>query len=265
MTFDSCRFCNNETDFLCSSEILTFSATYTICITCKSVQVDSPHWIGDVHRKAISSFDVGLVSRGVSASKLISVFFFLQRELTIIGIDWGGGTGLLTRLLRDLGLNFKTHDKYATNIMAEGFSADDDLANEEYDAVSAIECMEHLENPVSQLLNSVSGTSYFIFTTEILPDPLPDPAKKEWWYYMPDSGQHITFASKKGLDILAKRLNFRYNTTFGSIHVFSNKKVRWTTKYILQNRFLRLIALLVIPVYLQHSKSLLSKDSSLNY
>ena len=261
MILDSCRFCEGKSEFLCTSEILTFSATYTCCANCKSVQVDSPHWISDVHKKAISSFDVGLVSRGVSASKLISVFFFLQRELTITGIDWGGGTGLLTRLLRDLGLNFKSHDKYASNIMAEGFSTDDDLANEDYDAVLAIECVEHLENPFSELVDSVSGTSYFIFTTEILPNPLPDPSKKEWWYYMPDSGQHITFASKRGLDILAKRLGFQYNTTFGSIHVFSNKKVKWPTRYILRIRFLRFIALIIVPVYLQYSKSLLSKDS----
>jgi hypothetical protein len=263
MTLDACRFCNGETQFFCTSEILTFSATYASCITCKSVQVDSPHWIGDVHKKAISSFDVGLVSRGVSASKLISVFFFLQGELTISGVDWGGGTGLLTRLLRDLGLNFKSHDKYATNIMAEGFTADGDLANEDYDAVSAIECMEHLENPYSELVSSVNGKRYFIFTTEILPTPLPDPRRKEWWYYMPDSGQHITFASAKGLDTLAKRLNFQYNTTFGSIHVFSNKKVKWHTRYVLNSRLLRPIALIIVPVYLQHSKSLLGKDSSL--
>jgi len=183
--------------------------------------------------------------------------------LTIRGVDWGGGTGLLTRLLRDLGLSFKSYDKYASNIMAEGFTADDDLANEDYDAVSAIECLEHLENPYSELVNSVNGKRYFIFTTELLPFPYPDPSKKEWWYYMPDSGQHITFASAKGLVALAKRLNFQYNTTFGSIHIFSNKKVKWRTRHVLNNRLLRRISLIIVPVYLQHSKSLLGKDSSL--
>jgi hypothetical protein len=263
MTFQSCRFCNSESEFLCNSEILNYSATYTCCANCKSVQVDSPHWINEVHKKAISSFDVGLVSRGVSASKLISTFFFLQREMSITGIDWGGGTGLLTRLLRDLGLNFKSHDKYATNSMAEGFTAAVDLTKEDYDAVLAIECVEHLENPFSDLVDAVSGASYFLFTTEILPNPLPDPSKKEWWYYMPESGQHITFASEKGLEILSKRLNFNYNMTFGSIHVFSNKKVKRFTKYVLQNPFFRFFALMIVPIYLQHSKSLLSKDSSI--
>ena len=262
MTFETCRFCNGESEFLCISDILTFSATYTRCANCKSVQVDSPHWINEVHKKAISSFDVGLVSRGISASKLISVFFFMQREMSIAGIDWGGGTGLLTRLLRDLGLNFKSHDKYATNSMAEGFTADEDLAKEDYDAVLAIECVEHLENPFFDLVDAVSGVSYFLFTTETLPHPLPNPTKREWWYYMPESGQHITFASDKGLEFLSKRLNFQYNMTFGSIHVFSKKKVKWPTRYILKRRFLRFVALIIIPAYLQYSKSLLSKDSS---
>ena len=41
-------------------------------------------------------------------------------------IDYGAGTGLLVRAMRDSGCDFRTFDRYAKNVFARGFEAADE-------------------------------------------------------------------------------------------------------------------------------------------
>ena len=51
-------------------------------------------------------------------------------------LDWGGGDGLLVRLLRDAGLDAYHHDRYADNLYAAGFEGD---PTKRYSMVTAFE------------------------------------------------------------------------------------------------------------------------------
>ena len=75
-----------ETSYFSSAEILDFTATYSICSNCFSVQVDNPVWIERAHSKAISNLDTGLVSRCLSASRLTSTLLFLEGKKRTKGI-----------------------------------------------------------------------------------------------------------------------------------------------------------------------------------
>ena len=92
--------------------------------------MDDPVWIERAHSKAISNLDTGLVSRCLSASRLISTLLFLEGKKVATGIDWGGGTGLLMRLLRDQGFQVRSYDKFAKAEHAEGFEASLEEAEE---------------------------------------------------------------------------------------------------------------------------------------
>ena len=86
-SIERCRCCMGKTTYFSTAKILDFTATYSICSKCSSIQVDDPVWIERAHSKAISNLDTGLVSRCLSASRLISTLLFLegkrwQRELT---------------------------------------------------------------------------------------------------------------------------------------------------------------------------------------
>ena len=249
-----------ETSYFSSAEILDFTATYSICSNCFSVQVDNPVWIERAHSKAISNLDTGLVSRCLSASRLTSTLLFLEGKKRTKGIDWGGGTGLLTRLLRDQGFQVRSYDKYAKVEHAEGFEASLEEAEEPSAFITSIECFEHLVSPITAYNDVTLAKEYFIFTTETIDTPPPDPADKSWWYFVPESGQHITFASKKGLDEFRKILGFDYFISFGSLHVMSRSQLKFRTRLILNARTIRSIAFILIPEILNRKFSLAITD-----
>ena len=262
MPLTLCRCCQGTTQFFSMATILDFKATYSLCQKCSSVQVESPDWLEKAHSKAISILDTGLVSRCVSASRLVATLLFLEGKNQATGIDWGGGTGLLTRLLRDQGFQALSFDKYSEGVHSEGFEASEQDASNPATFITSIEWFEHLINPIESFNYVTSNKEYFIFTTEIITTPPPDPASRSWWYFVPESGQHVTFASKRGLIEFCKILNFSNYVQFGSLHVMSRTRLKLRTRMILGTRLLRGIAFLVIPELLNRRHSLAIQDKS---
>ena len=79
-------------------------ALYYACRGCGSLFVADPSWLADVYAYKGVHIDVGQVSRSVRN------WLILNELLPILGIgreaacvDFGGGEGLLTRLMRDSG------------------------------------------------------------------------------------------------------------------------------------------------------------------
>lgn len=107
-----------------------------------------------------------------------------------------------------------------------------------------------------------SRKEYFFFATEVVATPPPDPADRAWWYFVPESGQHITFESKQGLEEFRKILGFDYFISFGSLHVLSRSRLKFVTRLILNTRSIRSIAFIVIPEILNLRFSLAVTDKA---
>ena len=258
----NCRSCDGDTRFFEFSKILEYEATYTICTKCSSVQVENPTWLEYAHSKAISIFDTGLVFRCLSASRLISCLLSYEGKLRAKGIDWGGGTGLFTRLMRDKGFDVSSYDIYATAEHAAGFEANKEDFSKNLCFITSIECFEHLLSPIEQFRLATSNAEYFFFTTEIIKTPPPSPKNNEWWYFMPDSGQHITFISSLGINNFKQELGFDYYVSFGSMHVFSRKKLKLRTRFFMQIRVSRILSILLIPEFLSKKFTLTLSDQN---
>jgi Methyltransferase domain len=63
-------------------------------------------------------------------------------------LDFGGGDGLLCRLLRDRGIAAETMDEYADPAYARGHQGD---LSKKYDLITASEVFEHLPDPAATL------------------------------------------------------------------------------------------------------------------
>ena len=107
-------------------------------------------------------------------------------------------------------------------------------------AISAVEVLEHTINPAEFLKASLlaNGTDTIVFTTMLFADNHP-PTAREWNYYSLDTGQHIAFFSKKGLEKLGQRLGMDYHP-LGRLHLFTWRKVSPWRLAIASNRLMTL-------------------------
>jgi hypothetical protein len=199
-------------------------ARYEHCPGCGFLRVRDPHWLGEAYSSAIAATDTGLVMRNIeNARRLASVLCFGMGERgNGRYLDAAGGHGLLTRLMRDAGFDFRWSDKYCENLLARGFEFRPEHAP--CAAVTAFEVLEHVEDPVRLVAEALTLTASdtFIFTTELYAGEPPLPG--QWWYYALETGQHIAFYQERTLGTLAARLGMRLFST-PRLHVLSKRSL----------------------------------------
>ena len=194
--------------------------TYFLCGTCGLLQTESPHWLEEAYSTAIARTDLGLVQRNVDTFRRIAPVLYQLHGPDAVVLDAAGGYGMLARLLRDRGFDAWTTDAHCENLLCGPFEAEPDLATH---ALCAIEVMEHLEHPRAWLADLVErhGPSTLIFSTVTWDGPSP-PAK-DWWYYAPETGQHITFFQPRTIERLASELGFHYLPLRRDLHLFTRE------------------------------------------
>ena len=218
----SCVICRALMREIYQATILAkYRVSYYYCESCGFLRTERPHWLDEAYSNAIAAADTGLVNRNIQVSRALSALLFLAFRADGKGrwLDYAGGYGMLTRLMRDKGFDFYWSDKHATNLFAQGFEHKDGST---YDGVTAIEVLEHTEDPVAFLstLSQLSPSRTVIFSTELCASPPPRP--EEWWYFGLSTGQHIAFFQERTLRAIAARLEVRYMRA-GNLHVFSEQ------------------------------------------
>jgi hypothetical protein len=117
-----CKACESKADFAFSGTLLeTHVAKYFRCGNCGFLFTEDPVWLGSAGAKSVSQFDTGILQRNLLLTKIVTVltkFFFDQKGRFL---DYGGGYGVFTRLMRDNGLDFYWHDPFSVNLFARGF------------------------------------------------------------------------------------------------------------------------------------------------
>lgn len=200
-----CPICSGATEEFARGRVLgDEDVEYRRCCTCGHLFAASPGWLERSYAEAITKLDVGLLDRSIMIANILGALLRALGRPEGPFLDWAGGYGTLTRLMRDRGYDFRQYEPNADNIFAAGF--DTPIEGSTFSVVTAIEVLEHLEDPVGTL-TPVASTSRLLFaTTQVLPDPAPLPG--EWWYYTPETGQHISFYTRRSLKELAIRLGY---------------------------------------------------------
>jgi len=201
-----------------------YTAHYDYCGSCGFLSAREPFWLDEAYDDAIAFSDTGLVERNISLARKLSAILYLVFNERRDGyfLDEAGGYGLLTRLMRDYGFDFYWEDKFCDNIFAKGF--EEQFAIGECRAVTAMEVMEHIEDPLSfveDILNKTKSDT-FIFTTVLFSGYPPAPGN--WHYYSFETGQHISFYQKRTLAELSKRLDMKFYSSNG-IHIFTKRRI----------------------------------------
>lgn len=198
----NCSLCSGELipkfDLLVLSK---YQVQYLECTQCESLQTELPYWIEESYAKGnIAHLDTGTFQRNLQ--NLAASFFIAKLVRSKINFDFGGGDGLLCRMLRDYGINSFVSDKYAENIYAQGFDATE---GQKPDFVISFEVLEHFANPKVDLdqLFQVSPKAVLVTTGRY------SAQGSDWWYLNAETGQHIFFYSNKAMKLVAKKYGYQ--------------------------------------------------------
>ena len=133
-------------------------------------------------------------------------------------VDFGGGYGLLVRLMRDRGFRFHLHEPLVSNLFARACAANRSKFAP-YRALTAIEVFEHLLDPLAGTAEMAGWSRCIVFTTELC--PVVEPSPERWWYFGLEHGQHVSFYTTEALRLMAKRNGLQYFDLGASWHAFA--------------------------------------------
>ena len=199
--------------------LFKYSVQYFECGHCGLVTTEHPYWLAEAYSVAIADLDTGLVQRNIRLAGMASRIIQGNFDAEGAFVDFAGGYGLFVRLMRDSGFNFYWRDKYCTNIFARHFSASE--SEKSYELVTAFEVFEHLTDPRKEITEIASLADNVFFTTQVRPDSIDE--VEDWWYLVPETGQHITFYSVKALELLAEMVGRQLYTDGTGAHIFSSR------------------------------------------
>lgn len=221
----NCQICSAESKEVFQKTVLSkYEVKYYECQSCQFVQTESPYWLNDAYENAITNLDIGLVQRNISLRPI--VYLLLSSYFNRNGryLDYGGGYGMLVRMMRDSGFDYFRQDIYCDNLMSKSFDVAD-LKEEQrnFDLLTAFEVFEHLPDVNESMNEMLKFSNNVFFSTMLRPDSIED--MKDWWYISAETGQHVAFYSKKSLEILAKKYGLTCYTNNRDLHFLTNKKI----------------------------------------
>jgi Methyltransferase domain len=192
---DPCRLCGAPTEARFVMTVLgRHRVAYRRCTGCGSLQTQTPYWLDEAYGGAALNLDVGAAQRNIVNLAVVSAVATLLGSRRIL--DFGGGDGLLCRLLRDAGFDAAVQDRFREPAYAEVHGAG---SLEGYDLITVFEVMEHLAEPGRELEPLfAAGAAAILTTTALYAGQGP-----EWRYLAAEAGQHVFFYSDAGLRAFA--------------------------------------------------------------
>ena len=218
---ENCRVCAFRLeDSSFSAQILGRSVSYFECPNCSYVQTENPDWLEEAYTSVINDCDTGLMMRNqICASMVLGTLSALGKIQGRV-VDCAGGYGILTRLLRDQGVDALWSDPYCQNLVAMGFGH----AGGSAELVTAFEAFEHFVHPAEEMQRLFQIAPNLLMSTDIIPTPTPMPDR--WWYYGLSHGQHVGFMRIKTLQFLAMKFDKHLLTDGRSYHLFTDEPLR---------------------------------------
>lgn len=144
-------------------------------------------------------------------------------------LDYGGGNGLLSRVLSASGWESSSYDPFVQR----------DLEIEtlgKFDLITAFEVFEHAPDPrklISDLSALLVQDGLIVFTTLISDKQITAHARLTWWYASPRNG-HISLFSRDSLATLGAMKQFSLGSFSEGFHAFWRTVPAWASHVINQ-------------------------------
>jgi hypothetical protein len=225
-----CVICSESTEFLFGYQVRgEHQALLFECLACHFTYIANPHWLEDSFSSDLNDLDIGSVDRCLVLADFVEVLIQSMKLSKLRFLDWGGGYGLLSRIMRDRGLDFVSHDIYTRPLFVESTSISN---SETFELITMSEVALHLVDPVPVFTKIMESTDTLVFTAVIAPTVIPN----DWWYLMPDTGQHVAFYHAETLQALAKKLDVQVTSDGRFFHVLHRNDLGIKSRLIIKYR-----------------------------
>jgi hypothetical protein len=221
-TVSSCRLCGEPARHAFDHRVLNrYEVAYFECGRCGSLQTDPPYWLDEAYAIEGVHIDTG------QAARILQMWLRLYLMLDRIGfdhslpcVDFGGSSGLLTRLMRDAGYDYRVYDRYDYGKYANYFRVDS-LKELNPALVSAFEVFEHFPEPGRTLGDILAlQPSLVVFSTQFW-----EGQGKDWEYLVPCCGQHVFFYTERAMTEFANSHGYDLRRCLG-VHVLARRGSR---------------------------------------
>jgi hypothetical protein len=204
-----CRLCGGEIDFAFKATVRSaYEVSYFRCRHCKSLQTEPPYWLEEAYDDDLAHLDFGAVQRNLSnqaACWLVARLWGLNDAL-----DYGGGDGLLCRMLRDHGINCYVWDKHWSATYAQTFT-EPDFATPQM--LFCFEVFEHFAHPDRDLRDLFDRRARVLLASTVIYQ-----GQHGGWFYLARLlGQHVFFYSAEAIELIARR--FGYTATISGPYI----------------------------------------------
>lgn len=217
---NECNVCQNKLKLISTNKVLNkYSVKYFHCLKCGFIQTEKPFWLDEAYQSALNIYDTGVMLRNFTLSEQAESI--IKTHFNIYGkfVDYAGGYGIFTRLMRDKGFDFYWTDIYSQNLVARGFEYNNQKSIE---LVTNFECFEHFVNPLESIETILKISRNLLFSTETYSGEYPP---NDWWYWGYIHGQHISFYKLETLVFIAKKYKLNFYTNGVNLHLFTEKKL----------------------------------------
>jgi hypothetical protein len=249
----ACKICRAESlpfdllDFNKSCEGFPHQATltpvlYRRCCDCGFIFTDffdsftSEMWRKHVYNDDYDSIDPEYKTVRPRMNAHLIRTFLVGRKHSTIGLDYGGGNGKTSALMRERGWVFDSFDPFGQTTM-------DPAHVGKYDFSSAIEVFEHTTDPVETLRDIVSKMSpdrmMILISTSLTDGAISEKSGLAWSYAAPRNG-HVSLYSRRALEKLASGFGLQCVCLgSGPYFVFRGYRREEIKRLVIQGKLLR--------------------------
>jgi SAM-dependent methyltransferase len=195
---NSCRLCGDVLTPVFRKLLLgQHDVQFFQCGSCQAMQTEKPYWLDEAYNPSNERFDSGQVTRSILNAAFLNWLITVVELPSPRVLDYGCGSGLLVRLLRDSGLDAWGLDRHSNPRLSLGYQVND---SDGFDVINLCEVIEHFDQPRAALDEIFKANpSLLVVQTAIMVEPDPS------WFYLADfHGQHIFFLTVTTINWIAR-------------------------------------------------------------